>query len=71
MLLKMAYIQEGLEQYPEALYYLNLYYNQNPSKKVLAKMETLAEAQMHVATFPQSEDDLPMPSESQFSHRHF
>jgi hypothetical protein len=47
MLLKMAYIQEGLEQYPEALYYLNLYYNQNPSKKVLAKMEILADAQKY------------------------
>ena len=47
MLLKMAYIQEGLEQYPEALYYLNLYYNQNPSKKVLSKMETLADTQKY------------------------
>ena len=47
MLLKMAYIQEGLEQYPEALYYLNLYYNQNPSKKVLSKMEKLADTQKY------------------------
>ena len=42
MLLKMAFIQEGLGDYTSSLYYLNLYYNYNPNKKVLKKMEDLA-----------------------------
>ena len=42
MLLKMAYIQEGLGQVDEALYYLNLYYLQTSDKRVLDKMEELA-----------------------------
>jgi len=42
MLLKMSFIKEGLDDYTSALYYLNLYYNYNPDKKVLKKMEDLA-----------------------------
>lgn len=42
MLLKMAFIKEGLGDYTSALYYLNRYYNYNPNKKVLKKMEDLA-----------------------------
>ncbi|UII27414.1 hypothetical protein LVD15_03000 [Fulvivirga maritima] len=43
MLLKMAYIKEGLGDYSMALYYLNLYYLQTSDKKVLSKMEELAD----------------------------
>jgi uncharacterized protein YgiM (DUF1202 family) len=42
MLLKMAYIKEGLGGYSDALYYLNLYYLQTADKKVLSKMEELS-----------------------------
>ncbi len=42
MLLKMAFIKEGLGGYSDALYYLNLYYLQTSDKKVLIKMEELA-----------------------------
>lgn len=43
MLLKMAYIEEGLQQTGAALYYLNLYYNVTNDKTVLEKMEELAD----------------------------
>jgi uncharacterized protein YgiM (DUF1202 family) len=43
MLLKMAYINEGLENFDEALYYLNLYYLRTADEDVLEKMEKLAE----------------------------
>lgn len=42
MLLKMAYIQEGLNQTGEALYALNLYYDLTGDKAALDKMEELA-----------------------------
>jgi tetratricopeptide (TPR) repeat protein len=42
MLLKMAYIKEGLGDYSNALYYLNLYYLQTHNKRALRKMEDLA-----------------------------
>lgn len=42
MLLKMAYIQEGLNHVGQALYYLNLYYIASNDKTVLEKMEELA-----------------------------
>ena len=44
MLLKMAYIQEGLNHVGQALYYLNLYYLASKDKSVLGKMEELANA---------------------------
>ncbi|QSE97318.1 SH3 domain-containing protein [Fulvivirga lutea] len=43
MLLKMAYIKEGLGGTSDALYYLNLYYLKTADKKVLFKMEELAQ----------------------------
>ncbi len=42
MLLKMAYIREGLNNPADALYYLNLYYLKTSDKDVLEKMEKLA-----------------------------
>lgn len=42
MLLKMAYIKEGLGGFSDALYYLNLYYLKTADRKVLDKMEELA-----------------------------
>ena len=42
MLLKMAYIKEGLGDFSSALYYLNLYYLQTHNKRALRKMEDLA-----------------------------
>lgn len=42
MLLKMAYIKEGLGNFSDALYYLNLYYLKTTDRKVLDKMEELA-----------------------------
>lgn len=41
MLLKMAYVKEGLDDYTMALYYLNLYQLNYPNSLVLKKMETL------------------------------
>lgn len=43
MLLKMAYIQEGLNQPGSALYYLNLYQLVSDDKAVIQKMEELAQ----------------------------
>ncbi|MCS6833754.1 MAG: SH3 domain-containing protein [Flammeovirgaceae bacterium] len=43
MLLRMAYIKEGLDDYAQALYYLNLYYHYQADDKVLTKMADLAE----------------------------
>ncbi|WP_192820130.1 SH3 domain-containing protein [Rufibacter sp. LB8] len=45
MLLKMAYIQEGLQQYTQSMYYLQLYYSKNPSRSVLRKMEEVGQQQ--------------------------
>jgi tetratricopeptide (TPR) repeat protein len=42
MLLKMAYIKEGLGQYGDALYYLNLHYIHSADREILGKMEELA-----------------------------
>jgi tetratricopeptide (TPR) repeat protein len=42
MLLRMAFIEEGLGQYTEALYYLNLYYRRHPRQAVAVKMEDIA-----------------------------
>ena len=43
MLLKMAFITEGLERPAEALYYLNLYHIKTSDDSVLEKMDKLAE----------------------------
>ncbi len=42
MLLKMAFVKEGLGDYSQALYYLNLHYLMVYDKKTLKKMESLA-----------------------------
>ncbi len=42
MLLKMAYIKEGLDQ-PSALYYLSLYHQATDDEQTLTKMEELAD----------------------------
>ncbi|MEM6297526.1 MAG: SH3 domain-containing protein [Bacteroidota bacterium] len=47
MLLKMAYVKEGIKEYPAALYYLNLYYRYSPQLEVLEKMERIAEEQVY------------------------
>jgi Bacterial SH3 domain len=43
MLLKMAYIQEGLNHISQSVYYLNLYYIATQDKAALRKLEELAE----------------------------
>lgn len=43
MLLKMAYIHEGLGDYSQALFYLNNYYVKTSDETALRKMEALAE----------------------------
>jgi hypothetical protein len=43
MLLKMAYIQEGLGHLGESLYYINLYFLASNDTQALKKMEELAE----------------------------
>ena len=45
MLLKMAFIQEGLEEYGRALYYLNQYHALSANKKALEKMSEIADEQ--------------------------
>ena len=42
MLLKMAYVHEGLNQMGSAMYYLNLYYIATNDKTVLDKMDEIA-----------------------------
>ena len=44
MLLKMAYIKEGMRDYTSAMYYLHLFYTKQPSRSVLKKMEELGQA---------------------------
>lgn len=43
MLLKMAFVKEDREEYPEALLYLNQYYLRNPDPRVWQKIGELAE----------------------------
>ena len=56
MLLKMAFIEEGLNRVGQALYYLNLYYLASQDKFALEKMEELA-AKYHLGGYEQSEAD--------------
>ncbi len=42
MLIRMAYIKEGLGDYSNALYFLNLYYDKTSDKRVWSKMQELA-----------------------------
>ncbi|MDA0194026.1 MAG: SH3 domain-containing protein [Bacteroidetes bacterium] len=43
MLIRMAYIKEGLGDYSNALYFLNLYYDKTSDKRVWSKMQELAD----------------------------
>ena len=43
MLLRMAFIQEGLEEFSQALYYLNEYYLMTSDEAVLEKISSLSE----------------------------
>lgn len=43
MLMKMAYIQEGFENIPQAMYYLSLLNKLAPNESTLQKMESVAE----------------------------
>jgi hypothetical protein len=43
MLLKMAYIQEGLNRISQSVYYLNLYYLASQDESALVKLEELAD----------------------------
>lgn len=43
MLLKMAYIQDATDNYPEALYFLDKYYMQSADRHAVGKIEELAE----------------------------
>ncbi|MCC5943812.1 MAG: hypothetical protein JJT94_02670 [Bernardetiaceae bacterium] len=45
MFLHLAYIKEASTNYPQALYYLSLYYKTSPDVKVLEKIEKIAKAQ--------------------------
>jgi len=56
MLLKMAFIEEGLNRIGQALYYLNLYYLASNDKFVLEKMEELA-AKYNLSGYENSETD--------------
>ncbi|WP_425390290.1 SH3 domain-containing protein [Ekhidna sp.] len=44
MLLKMAFIQDGLGNYAEALYFLDKYYAASADRQVIGKIEELVEA---------------------------
>jgi hypothetical protein len=44
MLLRMAFIEEGLSRYADAIYYLNLYYNRTFDEAAMAKIKELASA---------------------------
>jgi hypothetical protein len=44
MLLRMAFIEEGLSRHAEAIYYLNLYYNHTFDEAALRKIQDLAAA---------------------------
>jgi tetratricopeptide (TPR) repeat protein len=45
MLLKMAFIHEGLNQHPEALFFLEKYYQVTSNRKVLSKINDIATEQ--------------------------
>lgn len=41
-LLKLAFINEKKKDFPKALYFLNLYFEKNPTEKVITKMNSIA-----------------------------
>ena len=56
MLLKMAFIHEGLQQYTNSMYYLQLYYSKHPSRSVLRKMEEVG-LQQHLSGYEYTDWD--------------
>ena len=44
MLLKMAFIQDGLGNYPDALFFLNKYYQRSADRMAIGKIEEIAES---------------------------
>lgn len=56
MLLKMAYIQEGLNRISQSAYYLNLYYLASQDESALVKLEELAD-KYHLEGYERSETD--------------
>ena len=56
MLLKMAYIQEGLNRIAQCAYYLNLYYLASQDESALVKLEELAD-KYHLDGYQSSETD--------------
>ncbi|HEY3430400.1 MAG TPA: SH3 domain-containing protein [Cyclobacteriaceae bacterium] len=56
MLLKMAYIQEGLNRISQSAYYLNLYYLASRDEAALTKLEELAD-KYHLDGYANSETD--------------
>jgi hypothetical protein len=66
MLLKMAYIQEGLGNVGKAMYYLNLYFLTENDEAVLEKMEELA-ARFNLGGYEASDADRFLT----FYHEHY
>ncbi|WP_205499768.1 SH3 domain-containing protein [Rufibacter psychrotolerans] len=56
MLLKMAYIHEGLQQYTHSMLYLQLFYSKSPSRSVLRKMEEVG-LQQHLSGYEYTDWD--------------
>ncbi|WP_232058446.1 SH3 domain-containing protein [Nibribacter ruber] len=56
MLLKMAYVQEGLQRYTQSMYYLQLYYSKHPSRSILKKMEEVG-LQQHLQGYEYTDWD--------------
>jgi len=59
MLLKMAFIEEGLNQTGQALYYLDMYYQATHDNAALVKMEELAE-KYDLEGYQQSDGNWPL-----------
>lgn len=57
MLLKMAYIKEGLGSYTHALYYLNLYFKETNNKDALLKIDAIAKKH-ELEGYEQSDADM-------------
>ena len=66
MLLKMAYIQEGLGHIGKAMYYLNLYFIASNDKSALNKMEQMAE-KFHLEGYKATDADHALS----FYHDHY
>lgn len=56
MLLRMAFVEEGLSRYADAIYYLNLYYNRTFDEAAMTKIQELATAN-HFSGYEQTDMD--------------